>query len=500
MKRFLQHVWDKGREYVGHWMVAGIIVAATGVAPDHWMAHLVQVLHLPADALHLWAAGIDPRWVLLGAGLALVVGDITWRRMRPLAAPPAPAPIADAPPLPDKPSIAVLPFDNLSGDPSQEYFSDGVAEDIITELSRSRALFVIARNSSFTYKGRLVDVKQVAHELGVRYVLEGSLRRDGERVRLSAQLIDAETGNHVWAERYDRDLTDVFAVQDEITQAVAGAITPAISQAERRRSLQKAPENLGAWEAYQRGLWHLSKGSAADDDLGREFLQRAVALEPRFADAHAKLAWFYIHSNLSETMRGGTRPFEAGVKLAEAAARAALEIDADNAGAHAALAYVFSHRGDAASALEQAEHAIALNPNDPEGYVAKGHVLVFSGGNTQAQEALAICLRLDPLGPMAPLAMHTRATGNFLARAYEAAEAAARRAILTRPDFPRPYTILAATLGQLGRGEEAREALRQAIAATPAYFEFLVRHRPPWYRPADHDHFVEGLRKAGWQG
>ena len=161
--------------------------------------------------------------------------------------------------LPDRPSIAVLAFTNMSGDPEQEYFSDGIADDIITELSRMRWLFVIARNTSFTYKGHAINVKQVGRELGVRYVLEGSVRRGGQRVRVNAQLIDAETGTHVWAERYDRDLADVFAVQDEITLAVTGAIGPAVADAEQRRALRKPPSNLGAWEAYHRGLWHLSQ-------------------------------------------------------------------------------------------------------------------------------------------------------------------------------------------------------------------------------------------------
>jgi adenylate cyclase len=187
----------------------------------------------------------------------------------------------EALPLPDKPSIAVLAFTNMSGDLDQEYFSDGIADDIIRELSRSRSLFVIARNSSFTYRGRAVDVKQVARELGVRYVVEGSVRRSGSRVRVTVQLIDAEAGNHIWAERYDRDVREVFAVQDEISAAVANAILPTISEFEQRRSLRKPPENLGAWEAWQRALWHWSKGS--DLATRRYFLQRAVELDPHFA-------------------------------------------------------------------------------------------------------------------------------------------------------------------------------------------------------------------------
>ena len=197
-------------------------------------------------------------------------------------------------PLPDKPSIAVLAFTNMSGDPEQEYFSDGIADDIITELSRSRSLFVIARNSSFTYKGRSVDIKQVARELGVRYVLEGSVRRSGSRVRVVAQLIDAETGKHIWAERYDRALEDVFAVQDEITMAVVAAIVPAVADADLRRILRKPTESLGAWEAYQRGLWHEAKQNATDNTRARDFFQQAIRLDAGFAPAYVELAHTYL--------------------------------------------------------------------------------------------------------------------------------------------------------------------------------------------------------------
>jgi adenylate cyclase len=197
-------------------------------------------------------------------------------------------------PLLDRPSIAVLAFANMSSDPEQEYFSDGIADDIITELSRSRSLFVIARNSSFTYKGRAIDTRQVARELGVRYVLEGSVRRSAGRVRVSAQLIDAETGNHIWAERYDRALEDVFAVQDEITAAVVMAIRPAVADAELKRALRRPPENLGAWEAYQRGLWHLGKVTPPDNERAREYFERAIALDGTFAAAYSELALTYV--------------------------------------------------------------------------------------------------------------------------------------------------------------------------------------------------------------
>jgi adenylate cyclase len=237
--------------------------------------------------------------------------------------------------LPDKPSIAVLAFTNMSGDLEQEYFSDGIAEDIITALSRNRSLFVIARNSSFTYRGRSVDVKQVSRELGVRYVVEGSVRRATERVRISAQLIDAETGNHVWAERYDRRLVDVFDVQDEITTAISRAIAPAISHAERQRAIRKPPENLDAWEAYQRAMWHQAKSGAANVEQARHFLERAIELDPLFAAAHAMLAISRIIAltiapplSLRDTVTMDT------VTMAEAAARKAIELDPDEPSAH----------------------------------------------------------------------------------------------------------------------------------------------------------------------
>jgi adenylate cyclase len=195
-----------------------------------------------------------------------------------------------APPLPDKPSIAVLPFVNMSSDPEQEFFADGIAEDVITALSRYPSLFVIARNSSFTYKGRAVEVRQVGRDLGVRYVLEGSLRKAGNRIRVAAQLIEAETGNHVWAERYDRNLADIFTVQNEISEAATIAIVPVIADAELKRAMRKPPDNLDAWAAYQRGLWHLGKVTAKDTALAETFFQRSMELDPMFAGGHRGLA------------------------------------------------------------------------------------------------------------------------------------------------------------------------------------------------------------------
>ncbi len=246
-----------------------------------------------------------------------------------------------APVLPDKPSIAVLPFQNMSGDPEQEFFADGIAEDIITALARYPSLFVIARNSSFSYKGRAVDVKQVGRELGVRYVLEGSLRKSGNRVRVTAQLVEAETGNHVWAERYDRDLADIFAVQDEITEATTIAIAPAIADAEQQRAMRKPPASLDAWGVYQRGMWHLSKAGNEDNALAEKLFQRAVDLDPMFAGG-------YIGLSAVLSRAKGTQSEE------EALARRAVALDGGNAEAHARLALSLLARGDHQGASSQA--------------------------------------------------------------------------------------------------------------------------------------------------
>jgi adenylate cyclase len=262
-------------------------------------------------------------------------------------------------PLPDKPSVAVLPFANMSSDPEQEFFADGIAEDVITALSRYPSLFVIARNSSFTYKGRAVDVKQVGRELGVRYVLEGSLRKAGQRIRVTAQLIEAESGKHVRAGRYDRDLADIFAVQDEIAEAVTIAIAPAIAQAEQQRAMRKPPESLDAWAAYQRGLWHASKATAEDNALAQKLFEQAIDLDPNFAGGYYGLA-FAQHQG---ARLFHTRDLAEAQGSAEALARQAIALDRADAQAHAFLAITLMLGGDHEGARAEAEQALAINPN-----------------------------------------------------------------------------------------------------------------------------------------
>jgi TolB-like protein len=413
--------------------------------------------------------------------------------VRTAVSPPMGARATMALPLPDKPSIAVLAFVNLSSDPAQEYLSDGMADDIITDLSQDHSLFVVARNSSFAYKSRSVDVKQIARELGVRYVLEGSTRRNGGQIRVNAQLIEAESGNHMWAARYDRTAEAVFAVEDEIIAAVTRAIHPAIAHAERQRAAQKPPESLSAWESWHRCLWFFAKGDMSGT---QDFLRRAVALDPRFAPGRAMMAFLIT----SEASRGIGPPMGESLKLADLEARTAVELDPRSSIAHAMMAWVLNIKGDWAPGLEEAEIAIALNPNDPWGYLIKGHNLMYSGHSSEAREPLANALRLDPRGPTALTVLHQRAVGYYFERDYVAAEAMARRAIREYPGNARPHIVFAASLGQLGWTGEARTALDAAIAASPPLFRHTTDSRPSSYRPEDHEHLLDGLRKAGWKG
>jgi len=407
-----------------------------------------------------------------------------------------PSELPAALPLPDKPSVAVLPFTNMSGDPEQEFFANGIAEDVITALSRYPSLFVIARNSCFTYKGRSVDVKQVGRELGVRYVREGSLRKAGNLIRVTAQLVEAESGKHVWAERYDRDLTDIFALQDDITEAVTIAIAPAIAEAEQQRAMRKPPGNLDAWAAYQRGLWHMSKATAGDNALAQKFFQQAIDLDPTFAGGYWGLAAAHMHA--AAVFQTSSLP-DARSSM-EALARRAVALDGSDAEARSWLGQTLFMFGDHKGALAESERALAMSQNLTIAHETLGIASIYSGRTKEGLAALQRYLRLDPRDPTLALGLLQLAVGHYFCREYETALEAAERVIRSYPDFPLSYRWLAATLGQLGRTDEARGALEKAIAVAPTSFDFYVRGRAPWFRPEDHAHMLEGLRKTGWQG
>jgi adenylate cyclase len=401
------------------------------------------------------------------------------------------------------PSIAVLPFTNMSGDPEQEFVADGIAEDIITALSRYPSLFVIARNSSFTYKGRAVDLKQVGRELGVRYVLEGSVRRAADRIRVTAQLVEAETNNHIWAERYDRNLADIFALQDEITEAVTIAIAPVIADAERQRAMRKPPGSLDAWAAYQRGLWHFGKFSADDNLAAQKFFQQAIDLDPNFAGGYSGLAWARRHA--VQVQRHATlgvlgRDMAENLTAAEALARRAVALDGNDAEARTRLGQILMARGIYRDALAETERALAISPNLASAHGVLGAVLMWSGRPKEGRVALEHSIRLDPRQPNLALQLSQVAISFYLSGEYDAAVEAGRRAIRAFPDFPQTYRWHAAALGQLGWTAEATEALQKAITVAPALFEMHVHARAQFMRPEDHAHWLEGLRKAGWEG
>ncbi|MGE0853824.1 MAG: adenylate/guanylate cyclase domain-containing protein [Hyphomicrobiaceae bacterium] len=417
-----------------------------------------------------------------------------WPRETSVASPPltpVPSPPDTPLPLPDKPSIAVLPFQNMSGDPEQEYFADGLVEDIITGLSYIRWLFVIARNSSFTYKGKSVDIKLVGRELGVRYVLEGSVRKGGNRVRITAQLIDAVSGAHVWAERYDRDLGDIFAVQDELTATVAGLIEPALAQAEQQRAMRKPPERLDAWEAYQRGLWHFHKYAPEENQKAIGFFRRAIALDPQFAPGHHGYAlamqWDIWHFS--------QRPLDEVQGIPRAEARTAVTLDDKDAMAHAVLAHMMMWGGEWEAAIAQARTGVALNPNSAFVISMLGCTLCFGGHRDEAIERLHQAMRASPHDPLTWLWTLWLAAAQLFAGQYEPALEAMHQLARLRPEYPPLLKI--ACLAHMGRLEEAQSALAGIPAESMAQFRHLADRRPPFMRPEDFASRQEGLRLAG---
>ncbi len=332
--------------------------------------------------------------------------------------------------------------------------------------------------------------------MGVRYVLEGSVRRSGGRVRVVAQLIEAQTGKHIWAERFDRALEDVFAVQDEITTAVVMAIVPAVADAELQRILRRPPDSLGAWEAYQRGLWHMSKGTASDHEVARQFLERAIDLDCTLACGHAALAQSIMMQNVSY----GGLPLSEVARRAIERARVAIEMDPNDADPQAIMAFALWTSGNLREAWEWTELALANNPNSPQANGVKAALLVYGGRPREGRDAILGTLRLSPHDLRDAHLRGQIATSHYFERDYVAAREAAKHAITRHPEHPAAYRWLAASLGQLGHAKDASDALQTAIKISLQTFELQVRSRPPWFRPEDHEHMLEGLRKAGWQG
>jgi adenylate cyclase len=366
--------------------------------------------------------------------------------------------------LPDKPSVAVLPFQNMSDDPGQEYFADGMVEDIITGLSRIKWLFVIARNSTFTYKGQPVDVKRVGRELGVRYVLEGSVRKADERVRISAQLVEAQTGTHLWAHRFDSRLDDIFALQDEITLSVVGAIEPSLRDAEIERVKRKRPDNLDAYDLLLRALPHAYVAMPEEAAKAVPLLERALALEADYAGAHGLLAW----CNMFLFTRAGFKETDRIAAIRHA--RAAVTHGRDDATAMALGAFVIGLvEHDRAAAREAFERALALSPSCAFALFLGGIFLAWAGEAERAIEWAERALRVSPVDRLAFGGHQAVAVGNFILGHYEEAATAARRAVLSNPSFSVTQSLLAAALAKLGRIAEAKAAASQVLVLQPSF-------------------------------
>jgi TolB-like protein len=366
--------------------------------------------------------------------------------------------------LPEKPSLAVLPFTNMSGDPDQEYFADGMVEDIITGLSRIKWLFVVARNSTFTYKGQSVSVNRVGRELGVRYLLEGSVRKAGRRVRITGQLVEAETGVHIWAERYDRPLGDIFALQDEITLNVVGAIEPSLREAEIERVKRKRPENLDAYDLVLRALPHVFLAMPAEAAKAMPLLERALTIEADYAGAYGLLAWchqiFFVRHGFNKASH------DAAIRHA----RAAVAYGRDDATALALGGFVISLiEHDRATAFEAFEQALAISPSSSFALFFGSVALAYAGEAERAVDWAGRALRISPFDRLNYFSYHALAVGHFLRGRYDEAAHAARHAVQSIPSLSVSHSLLAAALAKLGRIEEAKAVSLQVLALDPSF-------------------------------
>ncbi len=395
-------------------------------------------------------------------------------------------------PLPDRPSIVVLPFANLSGDPAQEYFADGISDDLITGLARIRWLFVIARNSAFVYKHRAVDVRQVARELGVRYVLEGSVRRAGKRLRISAQLVDAVTGGFHWAERYDRELGDIFAVQDEITRHVAAAIEPQVLAAEGLRASSPTSGNLGAWELVARARTHVWRLTGDDYRTAIDALQRAVAAHPEYAPARSGLGYCLV---IAAHM--GWIDRDHGLPAGRQQATRALVLDDRDSWSHIALGYCALMDRRTEEALAAFRRAVTLNPNSAAAHAHLSRGLAFSGQDREAIEHGQEAIRLSPLDPDLALFLGGIAIASFAAGRYADAVRYATEAVRLRPGFQGVKRMRCASLARAGHLDEARSLLATLLAEQPRLSLDWVKANVPWQTSALMERYLEALRRAG---
>ncbi len=527
--RLIRPIWRTTASNISSWVFVGAVVALTGFGPEHWFAAALRYVEMPQAGL-VWPAWLDIRAVIVSIGVLIVAADVLGRRMRQekAVAGPAGAEAASpdsgqpmptlrsgledelaaagvavgttearapsvAPSLPDRPSIVVLPFTNMSRDVEQEYFSDGITEDVITDLSKVSGLFVIARNSAFLYKDKAVHVPQVCRELGVRFALEGSIRKAGNRVRVTAQLIDGSTGGHLWAERYDRDLTDIFEVQDELTRHIVGALKVTLTDAEKSRIVGGGTKSVEAHDLFLKGR-ELMFGLKKDREIFDRWMacfRRAIELDPNYSDAYAGLGMGYC---LDHQNRWSDQP-ELSLGEAERVADAAIAKDDKSPYAHFAASMVAMNKKDYRRWADESEKALSLNPNYAPATVGRGTVYIYTGEPAKAVPYIERAMRLDPTLPAQYL--HFLGTAYFVAGDYETAEKMFKDRIMANPHTDLSRAFLASTLGHLGRAEEARRVWQELKEINPRYS--LADHidRLPFKDPTDAEKIAEGVRKAG---
>jgi TolB-like protein/class 3 adenylate cyclase len=396
--------------------------------------------------------------------------------------------------LPDKPSIAVLPFQNMSGDAEQEYFADGMAEDIITALSHFKSLFVIARNSSFTYKGKAVDIKQVGRELGVRYVLEGSVRKAAGKVRITGQLIDATSGAHLWADRFDGSLEDIFGLQDQVTASVVGAVAPKLEEAEIERAHRKPTEMLDAYDYYLRGLAMVSQYSKTTNKKAFQFFVSAIDLDPEYASAYAMATRCISLRAQNGWLTNPGEEIPEGLRLA----RRAIELGRDDPLVLAVGGYVIAYLGhDLDSGATYIARSLSLNANSALTWLYSGATHILMGEHELGIEHVLRAQRLSPLDPTQPQFMASISFGHFCLRRFEEASLWAGNAVREQPNLLSPLLILAASAAHMERLDEARRLVPQILHLSPSYRLSRIKERVPFRRPQDIALFSEGLRLAG---
>jgi TolB-like protein len=420
------------------------------------------------------------------------VGLVTSAAEKVSDVPPSTAPTPKPLLLPDKPSIAVLPFDNMSGDPEQEYFADGMVEEIITALSRFRQLFVIARNSTFTYKGQAVDVKQVGRELGVRYVLEGSVRKSDNRVRIAAQLIDATTAAHLWADRFDRAIENIFDLQDRLTASVVGAVAPQLQQAEMERAKRKPTESLDVYDIFFRGMASLYQWTLEGTGEALDLFHRAVELDPDFASAYGMGAFCYMWRKVNGWMTDQVQESAEAERLA----RRAVDLGQDDAVALAFGGYTLARVvGDLEAGAAFIDRALVLNPNLAGAWAYSGWTRIWLGEPDIAIEHLAMAMRLSPLDPFIHHRQGATAIAHFCAGRYDEASRWAGKAL--QPNYVAGIHIAAASNALAGRIGQAEKLSAKLLQLDPGFRVSSLKDRFSFRRPEDLARFEEGLRKAG---